>query len=217
MQAVCGRFTLTVDPLTLSVHFRAVPRTESPAPGYNIAPGQKIAVVVKNGEQREVVPMTWGLVPPWAGKGQTVRPLINARAETVTQKPAFRDAFRHRPCLVPADGYYEWQTADGHKIPFRIVRPDGGLFALAGIWNPPSAATAGFSCAVLTTAAAGALKNIHERMPLVLSGEERYAAWLEGDRRALLRPFDGPLAAYRVSAAVNSARLDAPELIARVE
>jgi putative SOS response-associated peptidase YedK len=171
-----------------------------------------VVVVMAEGERR-LVSMTWGLVPPWAEKKEGVRPFINARAETVAQKPAFRDAFFHRPCLVPADGYYEWQTAGARKVPFRVVRPDGSLFALAGIWNPSPGGNNGLSCAILTTAAVGALTELHPRMPLVASGEEEYAAWLEGDRRTLLRPYPGPLAAYRVSTAVNSPRLDAPELI----
>ena len=216
---VCGRFTLTAGPGEVARHFQAVLRFPGAAARYNIAPGQDIGVVVRGAGGRELIPMHWGLVPFWSGKAGTGRQLINARAETVAQKHAFRDAFSRRRCLVPADGYYEWQNSNGRKVPFRIVCPDIGLFALAGIWNPcpSSGGSSGFSCAILTTPASGRLQEIHDRMPLLLASEGEYARWLLGEDGGppvgLLQMYQGECMAYAVSTAVNSARHDSPELI----
>jgi putative SOS response-associated peptidase YedK len=215
---MCGRFTLTAEPGAVAGHFQAVLRFPVAGPRYNIAPGQDIAAVVSEAHGRQLVPLRWGLVPHWvrAGTRATGHPLINARAETVSQKPAFRDAFWHRRCLVPADGYYEWQKTAGGKIPYRIVCREAGLFTLAGIWNPGQAEGAPCTCAILTTPASGKMQEIHDRMPLILTSGAEYARWLEdkGPPLDLLRTYPGECRAYWVSTAVNSSRFDSPELIA---
>ncbi|MDA8336987.1 MAG: SOS response-associated peptidase [Peptococcaceae bacterium] len=214
---MCGRFTLTGPTGAVAGHFQAVPRFQDAGPRYNIAPGQDIGVVVNGSVPRQLIAMRWGLVPGWARPGQSGHPLINARAETVIQKPSFREAFRHRRCLVPADGWYEWQRTAGGKIPYRLVC-GAGLFALAGIWNPGRNDGEPSTCAVLTTAAAGGILPIHDRMPLILAATGEYAAWLDpaGTPVDLLRTYEGEVSAYRVTTAVNSARVDSPELIVQV-
>jgi len=205
---MCGRFTQTREPEAVAGHFQAVLRFPGSGPRYNIAPGQVIAVVITGAGGRELVPMRWGLLPPWPGG----HPQINARAESVARKAAFSVPFARRRCLVPADGWYEWQKAG--KTPYRIVCGEGGLFALAGIWNPGPGDDDHRTFAVLTIPAAGEIQHIHDRMPLVFTGEAEYARWLEGGPPlSLLRNYPAECRAYRVSRAVNSPRADRPELI----
>lgn len=180
-----------------------------------VCPGQDIGVVVTGNKGRELIAMHWGFVPSWSREG-AARQLINARAETVAQKTTFRDAFIHRRCLIPADGYYEWQKTGERKMPYLIVCPGIDIFAFAGIWNPWSDS---FSCAILTTQT-GKLA-IHERMPLILTGSREYAGWLDGgddpSPSDLLRPYSGNMVAYRVSSEVNSSRADHAGLIAGID
>lgn len=156
-------------------------------PRYNIAPSQQIAVVRKSesgGEHagnfsREVRAMRWGLVPSWAKDPKTGFKMINARGETVLEKPAYREAFKRRRCLIPADGFYEWQTEGRRKTPFRFALADGSPFAFAGIWERWKQPDGRWleSCSILTTSANDLVRGIHDRMPVILD-RRHYDAWL---------------------------------------
>jgi putative SOS response-associated peptidase YedK len=165
--------------------------------------------------------LRWGLVPSWAKEGAIGNRLINARAETLAEKPSFRAAFRARRCLVAADGFYEWRQEGEAKQPYRIARRDGGPFAFAGLWErwAPAGAEAIESFTIVTSDASALLRPIHERMPALLRPED-HAAWLGGDtdqaKAALGRLLpDALLEAYPVSRRVNSPRHDDPACIER--
>jgi putative SOS response-associated peptidase YedK len=171
--------------------------------------------------------MRWGLVPRWAKDPAVGSRLINARAETAAGKPAFRDAVARRRCLLPADGWYEWQRGGEHKQPFFITRADGAGLALAGLWStwrrPDDPAPPLVTCGVLTTEAVGPLAEIHDRMPLILP-IEAWQAWLDPDSDhpgQLLAPPSTDLVhgleLRPVSTAVNHVQQDGPELVQRVE
>ena len=219
---MCGRYSLSVDIAELGERFGfdadGLPNT----PSYNIAPTQP-ALAVTNGDGRYASQMRWGLIPSWAKGLPPSRPLINARAETVAERPAFRSALRRRRCLVIADGYYEWQASGSSRTPFRIAMQSGVPFAFAGLWetwrNPDGEVVR--SCAIITTSATEALSPIHDRMPVILP-REREALWLDhsvqdpGLLSDILVPYaGGGLEAYRVPALVNSVRNNGPELVSR--
>lgn len=205
---MCGRYSLTTTPdeLRRLFGFDSLPNL---APRYNVCPTQEAPIVrLTQAGRRELAQLRWG-PPGGPGRG----PLINARGETVAQLPAFRDSFRRRRCLVPADGFYEWRVENGTKQPFRIGFRGGAPFAFAGIWQDE-----GFT--IVTTDANAKLAPIHERMPVILTTDD-YATWLDTHERnaqaalALLRPFPpDTMAFYRVGPHVNSARNDDPACIA---
>ncbi|MFO1189601.1 MAG: SOS response-associated peptidase [Alphaproteobacteria bacterium] len=219
---MCGRYSITtpVDALR-----RAFDIDERPnlAPRYNAAPTQSLPVVRRTRAGRHAIKLLrWGLVPSWAKEASIGARLINARAESVADKPAFRAAFRHRRCLVPADGFFEWQAdpVSGRKQPFHIHAPDRGVFAFAGLWEEwrgPEGAIETF--AIITTDANRRLGAIHDRMPVVLDGAA-YRAWLApdalaADLQALLVPApDDTLIATPVSTRVNRVANDDPACIA---
>lgn len=237
---MCGRYALTRNPATLAVEFDAVDETEGVAPtGYNIAPTTPVLSVVTQHPRdpqgvwdqdrmvRSIRVMRWGLVPHWAKDPSIGSRLINARAESAASKPAFRAAVAKRRCLLPADGWYEWQRLGTHKQPFFITPADGSGLAMAGLWStwrPPDATASPLvTCAVLTTDAVGPLAEIHDRMPLILPAPT-WQAWLDpdwDDPRELLAPPSAQLVhaleLRPVSTAVNNVRRDGPELIKRVE
>src|SRR5690606_3205727 len=179
-------------------------------------------LAVVNGEERRATRFRWGLIPYWAKDATIGRKLINARAETVALKPSFRHSLRRRRCLIPADGFYEWQVKDGRKQPLRIVPANGPLFAFAGLWDrweSPEGQEV-LSCVIITTAANDFMRPIHDRMPAILSPKD-YDLWLDAgvqDPEAvtpLLRPCsDEMLRAYPVATVVNSPRNDTPACIA---
>ncbi len=225
---MCGRYSLTTAPEEMRALFdyENLPNLE---PRYNIAPTQMVAVVrLAAAGRRELALLRWGLIPHWARDASMGARMINARAETVAVKPAFRDAFAHRRCLVPADGFYEWRTEDGRKQPFRIGMKGGGAFAFAGLWEswtapedadgPIAAGETVETVTIITTVANEKLRPIHHRMPVILPAEA-YASWLDShcpanDAAALLRPFPAePMAFYRVSTRLNAVRNDDPACI----
>ena len=220
---MCGRFLLTSPLEALRAAFDLGPVASNLAPRYNIAPTQPIAVVrARKGSGRELVFLRWGLVPSWMKELPAGRPMINARAETVTERPAFRAAFRQRRCLVPADGWYEWRKdGKGGKQPFLIRLRDAAArpFAFAGIWErwqPPAGGTAVESVAILTRPASPELAALHDRMPLVLAGES-HERWLTGSPPAPAELAQPPGAAYEfypVSRRVNRVAADDPDLAA---
>jgi putative SOS response-associated peptidase YedK len=188
---MCGRFTLRTPLNVLIEHFdldvRASRQLELFEPRYNIAPTQEIAAVWADAAsgQRSITLLRWGLVPAWSKEGAKGPPMINARAETLAEKPAFRNALRGRRCLIPADGFYEWQQSAsggrGKKQPYYIHRADFGPFAFAGLWESWTAASGGptvESCTIVTTDANASLSDLHDRMPVVLAPND-YATWLD--------------------------------------
>ena len=176
------------------------------------------------GETRRAGFMRWGLIPWWAKSASIGSRMINARAETVTRKPAFRDSLRRRRCLVLADGFYEWRRTGAARTPMRVVMRSGEPFAFAGLWSVwrDSDGARIPSCAIITTAANDLLRPIHDRMPVVLPRDTE-AFWLDrsiddpGALGSVLAPYpDDALESYQVSTLVNSAANDGPEVIARI-
>ncbi|MBA3530657.1 MAG: SOS response-associated peptidase [Ardenticatenales bacterium] len=219
---MCGRFTLKVDPNTV---YEALELGEMPAklePRYNIAPSQPVAVVT-DPALRKVEMFRWGLIPSWAKDPSIANKLINARAETVTEKPSFRTAFAKRRCLVIADGFYEWQKrskAQGGSQPYYFQLDSHDPFAFAGLWElwrDPEGEVV-HSCTLITCAANDLVAPVHARMPVIL-GEESLWQWLEPDAsedtlHTLLQPYPAErMAAYPVSDLVNSPYNDSPECV----
>ncbi len=190
---MCGRFFSNVSPDDLAQGFGVTVRSNL-APRYNIAPTQPVSVVrLDTRGRRELVPMRWGLVPSWAREIGSA-PLINARAETVAEKPSFRGGYRYRRALVPVSGWYEWRTEAGRKMPYAHTGPARSMLALACIWELWEGRGEGSwleSCALLTTESMGPSAAIHSRMP-VLVHPVHYADWLGGEQAVLPRPSDMP-------------------------
>lgn len=180
---MCGRFTLTTSAQQVAEHFGLAEVPEL-SPRYNIAPAQPVAVVRSAiaGEAPILELRRWGLIPSWAKDPGIGSRMINARIETAAEKPAFRAAFRRRRCLVPADGFYEWQPHPKRRRPHHVRLTEGGLFGLAGLfeaWKSPEGETIE-SCTLLTTAAIAALRTLHDRMPILVD-PEHYGGWLDPD------------------------------------
>jgi len=219
---MCGRFTLH-SRLNLILQQFAVSAGPTLAPRYNIAPTQSTPVVVDEPgtHQRKLLPLRWGLVPFWADTPSIGSRMINARADTVATKPAFRAAFKRRRCLVPADGYYEWQQRPEGKQPFYLHTSDGGPFAMAGLWESWHSGQADQvdTFTIITTDANDTMAAIHDRMPVILD-EDAYALWLDPEfdepqaLQQLLRPCDADfLVATPVSTYVNNPRHEGPQCI----
>lgn len=219
---MCGRFTLFDSAASIAEGF-FLAEVPSLSPRYNIAPMQEVAAVriPAEGRARELVLLRWGLIPSWAKDQSLGSRMINARAETVAEKPAFRSAIRRRRCLVPASGFYEWKRANGRKQPYFIRMRAGGIFAFAGLWeswNDPGG-SAVESCALLTTSSNDLLRPIHDRMPVIVSPHD-YEIWLSPriqDPRELsflFRPYHPErMAAFPVGLGVNNPKTDSPGLI----
>jgi putative SOS response-associated peptidase YedK len=219
---MCGRFTLTDPNADLAVQFD-LPSIPSLQPRYNIAPTQPVAAVriAAEGTVREMVLLHWGLIPFWAKDPEIGARMINARAETVADRPAFRHAFRRRRCLVVADGFYEWQKQNGTKQPFYIRLRDAQPFAFAGLWERWEGADTGVieSCTLLTTQPNELMLPLHNRMPVILQPKD-YDLWLDPEMQKveslqpLLQPYPSQeMAAYAVSRWVNSPDNDDPRCI----
>lgn len=217
---MCGRFVLAVSPNQLALEFGLENVPEVP-PNYNVAPTQTV-VAITNEAPDQLSFLRWGLVPSWSKDLSMAAKMINARSETVEEKPSFRTAFKRRRCIIPANGFYEWQKRDdGKKVPLYIHLQDRDVFGLAGLWEVWRDAEGDDirTCAILTTEANDFIKPIHDRMPVILHRED-YADWLTpGDAapallKSLLRQYEADrLVAYEVSKAVNRAGYSAPELI----
>jgi putative SOS response-associated peptidase YedK len=218
---MCGRFAVTLPPDAMAQLFQAAPANDLPAlPNYNICPTESVSVVMaEEGAGRRLVAMRWGFLPQWYETPGDGPLLINARAETIAEKPAFREACRARRCLIPASGFYEWtKDAEGNRLPWYITPRAGEVLALAGIWQDwQRGAERLRTCAIVTTGANAAMAKIHHRMPLVLAAED-WGKWLgEAGRGAarLMRPApEEALAMHRVGTAVNANRASGPALIA---
>lgn len=219
---MCGRFTLTVDPAQLATAFAASAPPEAPLPPrYNIAPSQPVAVVA-NHAHRVIEFFEWGLIPSWAKDPRIGQKMINARAETVAEKPSFRTALKKRRCLILADGFYEWQRLEKAAQPMYIQMRDGAPFALAGLWETwadPELKAPRYTCTIITTTPNPLMAPIHNRMPVILP-PTAYDTWLTpgdlpaAEAQALLQPYDAALMrAYPVSQLVNNPRTDRPECV----
>ena len=217
---MCGRFTLTATPEELANRFDLPTPPDPYAMRYNIAPTQPVGVVRLNPRtgEREWALTIWGLIPSWSKDRDSGARMINARAETVDEKPSFRAAFKRRRCIIPASGFYEWQQTAGARQPYYLTSATGGLLGFAGLWEQwiaPSGEEVE-SCTILTTDANEVVSKLHNRMPVILAPEE-YREWLGkvGDAlpaqlsqiKHLLRPYPDPLLTlYPVSTYVNSPR-----------
>lgn len=219
---MCGRYTLTITGSMLADWFGIAEGELDLVPRYNIAPTQEVLTVISDGQRNHARPMRWGLIPSWAKDISIGSRMINARAETLAEKPSFRTALRKRRCLVPADGFYEWQQTGGRKRPMRIVLRSREPFAFAGLWDtwrsPEGEAIT--SCTIVTTSANSLMEPIHSRMPVILPRENE-AAWLAPDNEdvqalcGLLLPYPSErLEAYEVSGLVNSPRNETSQCIA---
>ncbi|MGB9791733.1 MAG: SOS response-associated peptidase [Thermacetogeniaceae bacterium] len=220
---MCGRFLLTASGEALERYFGLEPGTARHSPRYNIAPGQDVPVIAREGEGNAFFLMHWGFVPRWARNKSPSKRMINARAETIDQKPFFRESFLRRRCLIPADGFYEWKRTGRFKQPMCIRLPEGSLFAFAGIWdwNGDPEGSDLFSCCIVTTAANDFMREIHERMPVILADREAQRAWLDPraqmrELKEIMRPYSGEMIAYPVSSLVNSPDVDVPECAQRL-
>jgi len=221
---MCGRFTL--DPTTTFYErFGITNRLEDLVPRYNIAPGQDVPVVIRNSPNR-LMRMRWGLIPHWAKEANVGYKMINARAETLTERPAYRGLLRSQRCIVPASGFYEWQdTGKTGKQPFYIHTDAGEYLPFAGlydIWVDPEGKEV-YSFTIITTQPTVNLQAIHNRMPVILEPAAE-AVWLDPtvtnpqELTPLLYPYTiRPLEFYPVSKAVNRAGVDAPMLIEKVQ
>ncbi len=216
---MCGRYTLAIPSIVVENRFQVILDRDSYRERFNAAPGQELPVIT-NTEPGRLQYFRWGLVPSWARDPKAGYRMINARAETLLQKPSFRTPAQRCRCLVPADGYYEWQQRPGGKVPFRIQLRDGAPFAMAGIWSAWKDAEGRplHTFAIITVEANDLAREIHDRMPAILTREAE-RAWLDTAMPAreavsLLRPYPaGAMKAYPVSDRVNKPVNDSPELI----
>jgi putative SOS response-associated peptidase YedK len=219
---MCGRFTQERPVADLAEIFGAEPLVEDPGEHYNLAPTDEALVVVERDDRRAVTAYRWGLIPHWAGDARIGSRMFNARAETLTASPAFRDAFRRRRCLVPADSFYEWKREGTIRQPYRVSQANGLPLALAGLWagwRDPSTGNVRRTFTIVTTSPNGALSDLHDRMPVIVP-QANWARWLTpaaadgGELRAMLEPNDAvELEIYAVSRKVNDVRQDGPALI----
>lgn len=229
---MCARYTMATPADELIAEFEATLAVEGALePQFNIAPTDRAPIVVErrgtdgSAAERRIGLARFGLIPHWAKDDKIGVRMLNARSESAAEKPAYRDAFARRRCLVVADGFYEWEKVGRQKLPLRFVLPGRPLFALAGLWSVWDDANGDkvSSFSILTRAAVGAIATIHERMPIVLP-KESYAAWLDRDARepelakGLLEGHIGDrLQGYRVSSAVGNVRAEGPTLIEPIE
>jgi putative SOS response-associated peptidase YedK len=219
---MCGRFTQERPASELAEIFGAEPLVDDPGPRYNVAPTDETLVVVQRDERRAITTYRWGLVPHWSTDLKAGSRMFNARAETLTASPAFRDAFRRRRCLVPVESFYEWKREGTVRQPYRVVREDGRPLALAGLWagwKDPSTEQVRRTFTIVTTTPNEAMADLHDRMP-VLVPDDAWDRWLQpapaepDELLAMLQPTDEiALRIYAVNRYVNDVRRDGPELI----
>lgn len=224
---MCGRFVQAQDPATYAQFFGAAPveNLETAAPSYNVAPTDRVYTVAEHDGVRNLGRFRWGLIPFWAKDKGIGSRQINARAETVSTKPAFRDSFRAKRCLIPADGFFEWKKMAKGKLPHYIYRADGSPLAIAGLWaswRDPEGDERVVSCTIVTTEPNQLLVDIHDRMPVVLPAD-RWDQWLDREFAdtdalvAMLAPSVEEMQAHPVSTLVNSVRNNLPECIVELK
>jgi len=220
---MCGRFTQQRPASEFAEIFAAEPLAEEPGARYNVAPTDDALVVVQREDRRAVTAYRWGLVPHWSEDLKGGARMINARAETITTSPAFRDAFERRRCIVPVDSFYEWKREGAVRQPYRITRTDDKPLALAGLWSgwhDPDIDVVRRTFTIVTTTPNDAIAGLHDRMPVVLP-DGSWERWIAGgagadptELLAMLQPTDEvDLRVYPVNRYVNDVRRDGPELI----
>jgi putative SOS response-associated peptidase YedK len=217
---MCGRYTLASPTERLAEEFGVDASSIELSPNYNVAPTQGVAAVLEEAGHRRLEVLRWGLIPPWADDPGIGSRMINARSETAPGKPSFRRAFRERRCLIPADGFYEWQRTNGAKQPYYIHMEDGRPFAFAGLWESWSKGGEGEvrTCTILTTGANALVGEVHDRMPVILA-HDAYDVWLDpaserDELTGLLAPYpEDEMEAYPVSRFVNSPSNNDPRCI----
>jgi len=219
---MCGRFTLTVDPAELQDSFTDYDFPTKFAPRFNIAPTQPVLAIPNDGQQKADF-FIWGLIPSWAKDPSIGNRLINARGETLAEKPSFRGSYKYKRCLILADGFYEWKVQPGTKtkVPYFIHMKDRQPFAFAGLWdewNSPDGSQLR-SCTIVTTAPNDFMSSIHNRMPVILPSDV-YAKWLDTTPQSrekldpLIKPYPAEeMAAYPVSTLVNNPKNDRAECV----
>lgn len=220
---MCGRFTLAAGPEYIAEYFQI----DGPIPEFqscwNITPGGDIPVICQAPDDgRTCSLMHWGLIPHWAKTRNAKYKMINAKAETLSTRPAYRDAYKHRRCLIPASGFYEWHIETNGKQPYYVHRKDDGLLAFAGLWEYWEGEHIINSCTIITTEANSLIQSIHDRMPVIIE-QNNYDKWLNPHNTdmnqlvKLLSPGDVPLLEYyRISTAVNNPAHDNQALIDRI-
>jgi putative SOS response-associated peptidase YedK len=218
---MCGRFSQQRPASELAEIFAAEPLADDPGPRFNVAPTDDALVVVQRADRRAITAYRWGLIPHWADAAKVGSRMFNARAETLTASPAFRDAFQRKRCLVPVDGFYEWHREGTRRQPFAIARADGRPLALAGLWSGWRDAAADRvvrTFTIITTRPNEQLAGLHDRMPVVVP-DEAWSRWLvpglgdPAELNGLFEPSDEVgLRIWPVSQLVNNVRNDGPEL-----
>jgi putative SOS response-associated peptidase YedK len=213
---MCGRYSLRVEMEELLTYYGLIQSSYAYTPRYNIAPGQSITALIDSNGTRRVGPLRWGLVPAWASDERIGNKMINARAETLSEKPAFRQSFSRRRCIIPADGYYDWKKET--KQPYRIIMNDKSIFSLAALydsWITPDGSKL-HSCTIITTKSNDILSTIHDRMPVILA-KKHHDIWLDRGTtditllQPLLIPFPNEqMTAYPVSPMVGNVKNDEP-------
>jgi len=220
---MCGRYALHSRPEVIALAFGLSERPRAIVPRFNIAPTSEVLIVREDSDGvRAPALVRWGLLPRWAKDPKLAPTLNNARAETVADKPSFRDAYRRRRCLVPANGFYEWKRVESRKQPYYVHPALSELFAFAGLWERWEGAGGPLeTCTIVTTDANAPMQAIHDRMPVIIAPQD-YARWLDCRARADVADLLGPCApeairVHAVSTAVNRASNDVPELIEPLE
>lgn len=222
---MCGRYTITVSIEELmSFYLIHDSKIHQYTPNFNVAPMQRIPAVISSSQGNRLGELRWGLVPGWAKDDKIGSKMINARAETVADKPAFKRLLKSRRCLIPADGFYEWKKEGSGKQPFRILLSDKGLFSFAGlydIWEDPEGNKLS-TCTIITTEPNSLMADIHNRMPVILRPEDE-SDWLGRDNNdvasllKLLRPYDASkMRSYKVSPDVGNVRNNAEGLLEEI-
>lgn len=217
---MCGRYSFAPELKIVNEHYDITIRDGEIEQNYNCAPSQKLPVI-SNDQPGVLSNYVWGLIPFWAKDKSIGYKMINARGETLTEKPAYKNAFKSRRCLIPADAFYEWKKTPGgkEKIPYRIFLSEQAVFSMAGIWeswkNPDGEIIRSFS--IVTISPNELMAEIHDRMPVILSKEDE-KIWLESNDheklKKLIKPYPAKkMDAYRISALVNSPRNNSPEII----
>ncbi len=217
---MCGRYRLTAKERWLSSYFNLPPEDVAWAARWNVAPTQQVATIRQERNRRQFALMRWGLIPYWARDASIAAHTINAMSETAAEKPAFKDAIRHRRCLIPSDGFYEWQkTGRAMRQPWSFGLADGSVFAFAGLWDrwrDPATGTDIETCTILTTRPNSLVADVHNRMPVILRRPD-YDLWLDpavtSPERvsSVLHPYDArEMRRYPVSTRVNNVAHDDP-------
>ena len=219
---MCGRMAITLPHDAVVEMFDATPSNDLPeTPNYNVCPTVQVPVVTSNGEGRRLRPMRWGFIPHWYKKPNGGPLLINARAETIAEKPAFREACRTRRCLIPVPGFYEWfREGETTPLPWFVSRRDENPLVMAGIWQDwDQGGEALTTCAIVTTTANDAMARIHHRIPVILTQDD-WPMWLgevgKGAAKLMKSAPEGALSFCRVSTDVNSNRATGPALLAPI-